>query len=243
PLGYWAAYDCDWRSRRICVVGREYRVRVWNDCRIGRIPLHHYRSDHHHAGQWSVWHSRSLPPVSGNHRHTYAGSHDRRDYLNQRPSGVTSNPRSWNSTSGIVRPHESPSNTHAPTRTSRQPGNDHGRVSRDPQQNQTLPAASRARSERSMRGPQTPQPGDANFVGPVTSQDRQRVQSNTSSRRVGVPAAPPSSRSTFSERPAPPVRTESQPSFRRESNSPPAQARVYSGRSTTIDRPTVQHVE
>ncbi|MBP7141758.1 MAG: DUF3300 domain-containing protein, partial [Opitutaceae bacterium] len=70
PLGYWAAYDCDWRSRRICVVGREYRVRVWNDCRIGRIPLHHYCSDHHHAGQWSVWHSRSLPPVSGNHRHT-----------------------------------------------------------------------------------------------------------------------------------------------------------------------------
>lgn len=243
PLGYWAAYDCDWHRHRVCVVGREYRIRVWNDCRIGRIPLHDYRADHRHAGQWNVWRSRSIATVSNAHRHPQSDGYARRVYPNQRSATLPSNPHSWNSSSGVIRPQDSRSTTDVPSRVSRQPGYEHGRVSRDPHQTQTLPLSSQARTGRSLRGSQTPQPGDANFMGPVTTQDRQRAQSSAGYRRTVAPAPPQSSRNSVPERSSYPTRTESPPTFRRESISPPAQARAYSGRSASIDRPTVQHVD
>ena len=243
PLGYWAAYDCDWHSRRICVVGREHRVRVWNDCRNNRIPLHRYRSDHWHAGYWTVWHSRSLPHITGAYRYPHAGGYVGREHPSQRSVAAPPSSYSRNPSYGVTRTTESGTRVQPSSRGSRQPGYVQGGPSSDIHQNQMLPADSRRRSDRSLRNSQTPQPGDANFMGPVTNLDRQRAQSSAGYHRNTSPSSPPPSRTAQPERQSVPTRTESHSSYRRESNSTPAQARVYSGRSTTIERPTVQHVD
>ena len=243
PLGYWAAYDCDWHRRRVCVVGRDYRVRVWNDCRTGRIRLHDYRADHRHSGHWSVWHSRSIPAVVGAYRHPQTSSYARWDYSSQRAGAPSSYSHTWNSSNGMIRTQEPRSAVDGSSRVSRQPGYEHGRVSRDLHQSRTLPLASPVQTGSSLGRSQTPKPGDANFMGPVTTQDRQRAQSSAGYRRTVAPAPPQSVRNSAPERSSYPTRIESPPTFRRESNSPPAQARAYSGRSVSIDRPTVQHVD
>jgi len=241
PLGYWAAYDCDWQHRRVYVVGREYRVRVWNACRTARIPLYHYRTDHRYASHWNVWHAGLIPHASSARRYTHVEGGTARTYSSYRSNASAPVTHSGSaSISGAPGGYSMRRNPDPNTGRNQQPGHSHSRVAIERQENQPLPQGG---IERSQRRAQIPQPGHPDFMGPIVSSDRQRVQSSAGVRRIDVPAHAQPVRPVTSERYTPQPRPESPPSYQRNSSPQPAQGRGNAARFEQMQRSTTQHAD
>ncbi len=190
PLGYWAAYDFDWRHRRIYVVNHEHRVRVWNECREYRRPLYLARSEHRHIGDWTVWRAKYSSASPRAHPHHFNGrAGPSRDYSNRRATvstaAVNSSISSTAGTPGVDR-----------VRSSDRPGESRYRAprsqaeaTRDWRQRQPTSSApvggNVTDARRTVREAQIPQAGDSNFVGPVSARDRERATHGGTYRRSG----------------------------------------------------------
>lgn len=124
PIGYWMAYDCDWRRRSIYVVRAHDRPRIWRECRdLGRT-VYQVRSPRYHNAHWHVW---SAPPSRRPVRHSgfIAGSTTPRAY-HSRGDAIHENRSSAVSSRGSVRPEMNrqglPANDASPTTRWNRPG-------------------------------------------------------------------------------------------------------------------------
>jgi hypothetical protein len=75
PVGYWLAYDCDWRYRTVWVVPPPHRARVWYERHDWRRHSHTHRV---RDDRWHAWHPRPAHPRPGggdiHHRYRHDGS-------------------------------------------------------------------------------------------------------------------------------------------------------------------------
>ena len=190
PLGYWAAYDFDWRYRRIYVIHREHRVRVWNECREYRRPLYVTRADHRHTADWAVWRAKYSHTPSSTRGTPHFGGRavTGRDYSTRRPSVSTAALHGTTTSTTAASPGvDRVRSADQPRENRYRSPRDHADATRDWRQHQP-PAATTDRANndgtrRVIRGPQIPQPGDPNFSGPVATRDRQRAEQGSTYRR------------------------------------------------------------
>ncbi len=242
PLGYWAAYDCDWRHRRVCMISRENRVRVWNECHVLGRPLHATRFDHRPSSRWIAW------------RGTYqaAASHGHPPFDRRSGTGSPHSTRHPSHSIASVRPGAPLSAT--PPVADRIPnadpaGNRRYRAPRDStvstrdwRQDLTQPPAS-GHAQRVSRDPRVPAGRDPRFSPPVSVTDPQRQEPVSTFRRHGPSEnrrsmTPPSvlndqsTRSTTDFRPRPNMpRSETTPHLIPSSRSNPRGASIPSERS------------
>ncbi|HRE81643.1 MAG TPA: DUF3300 domain-containing protein [Opitutaceae bacterium] len=105
PIGYWMAYDCDWRRRSIYVVRAHDRPRIWRECRDLERTVYQVRSPRYHNVHWQVWsappsrrpvrHSGFVAASNANYAHRSGGafSHDSRSRASASRDSVRSETR------------------------------------------------------------------------------------------------------------------------------------------------------
>jgi len=243
PIGYWLAYDCDWRRRTVYSVRYEDRHRVWRECRELQRPVYRDHGERYHGTQWQAWSSSSARRAP---RHFESSGTDRNSAYRSPPqeSVASISPRVPTGVVGGSRRPDDNRGTERSDDTRRRVGHEYSEgsrairqerhavnpdaIGRNPAASVTSPIASTIPSV-STPPPVSTRPsrsGGPGFTESVRSDQRYRGPNRDSGERTRP--APDRTQAVPATRTAPPMRTAPSTSY-----TPPVSRATYQERPTS----------